>query len=684
MVHNLQNIATRLEALASQPPEAVAISPDIHAHLHEAMLLAEPGGRVMASTPEAHQLIGNVTDLSQLDLSGDEGTFRFRTAAGTVRYVEYRVMPVTVGDTVCNTRVTLHDVTARTRFLRQREITGSVYQVISKYAVDITNSPNTAQSLHVANHLVEEVARNTGALDVSVVPVSVNEGWLYGNHPTGMFGKVPQMLLVEPTAAQVFGKLARGEPAVQFTEFLEDTSTRHALLQAEVDSTVFVPVMVQSVLHAYLAFHFEQSDFSDTFHDGTLPPLQIVAGLYAGAVLAHCQVMDFNLLATVTVADSLPAPMCFLSQAGNLVYRNAAFLASGLQLDHVDPDQLPSGDEVAVFHIQHASGTMQLNVTQSADPRYPYVGVPSALGDLSPKSNIFLREALDALRTPLLLTDRLGVIVYANVLAKDLLGGTLEFPTDKFWEAIQQRELTCAKERSSVCYPDFLNNVPYSVSLTALTDKTDYRGCLILLQPATSDDYHRVLANVPVGILSVDENNVVTFANTAANTLLQSLSVTKLSDMIHPSYHVLLANRLAALRDGQHLGPAMYRLRNKKYVEMQSVRVTGVKESTIHVVMRDLLVDMLESPLQTSLNATPFPVFVVDASGCVVFANQQAKAAGWRPPFSVAALGLGDTFESLAEEAWFSGQSAAHTEHGNIVVQGFGDISAGMVMLRVQ
>jgi PAS domain-containing protein len=153
----------------------------------------------------------------------------------------------------------------------------------------------------------------------------------------------------------------------------------------------------------------------------------------------------------------------------------------------------------------------------------------------------------------LLLTDRLGVIVYANVLAKDLLGGTLEFPTDKFWEAIQQRELTCAKERSSVCYPDFLNNVPYSVSLTALTDKTDYRGCLILLQPATSDDYHRMLANVPVGILSVDENNVVTFANTAANTLLQSLSVTKLSDMIHPSYHVLLANRLAALRDGQHL-----------------------------------------------------------------------------------------------------------------------------------
>lgn len=300
MVHNLQNIATRLEALASQPPEAVAISPDIHAHLHEAMLLAEPGGRVVASTPEAHQLIGNVTDLSQLDLSGDEGTFRFRTAAGTVRYVEYRVMPVTVGDTVRNTRVTLHDVTARTRFLRQREITGSVYQVISKYAVDITNSPNTAQSLHVANHLVEEVARNTGALDVSVVPVSVNEGWLYGNHPTGMFGKVPQMLLVEPTAAQVFGKLARGEPAVQFTEFLEDTSTRHALLQAEVDSTVFVPVMVQSVLHAYLAFHFEQSDFSDTFHDGTLPPLQIVAGLYAGAVLAHCQVMDFNLLATVT------------------------------------------------------------------------------------------------------------------------------------------------------------------------------------------------------------------------------------------------------------------------------------------------------------------------------------------------------------------------------------------------
>ena len=193
-----------------------------------------------------------------------------------------------------------------------------------------------------------------------------------------------------------------------------------------------------------------------------------------------------------------------------------------------------------------------------------------------------------------------------------------------------------------------------------------------------------MLANVPVGILSVDENNVVTFANTAANTLLQSLSVTKLSDMIHPSYHVLLANRLAALRDGQHLGPAMYRLRNKNYVEMQSVRVTGVKESTIHVVMRDLLVDMLESPLQTSLNATPFPVFVVDASGCVVFANQQAKAAGWRPPFSVAALGLGDTFESLAEEAWFSGQSAAHTEHGNIVVQGFGDISAGMVMLRLQ
>jgi threonyl-tRNA synthetase len=46
--------------------------------------------------------------------------------------------------------------------------------------------------------------------------------------------------------------------------------------------------------------------------------------------------------------------------------------------------------------------------------------------------------------------------------------------------------------------------------------------------------------------------------------------------------------------------------------------------------MRDLLVDMLESPLQTSLNATPFPVFVVDASGCVVFANQQAKARDHR------------------------------------------------------
>ena len=678
---SLLGVTERLAGLAKQAPPPAIKQVNVYDQLREALLIADQTGAFIVQTPEAVRLLGNVRSMNDLSILSDNGVIT-RRLENTLRYIEYSTSRVEVGG-VFSTYVLLKDCTAE--YLREAESRSrnALYAVVSRFATSMLRQ----ETVVTLREMIREAAAVVGAVDVAVLELGINESYEYAAHPVGMFGRLDRHLLVDALSPALFRTLHKGKIAVAFVSDCRDPQAKRVALGANVKTSLYVPVMVHDHPALAIVFHFAQEYTGDWFYS-ICDPLNTLASLYAADKLRVADAQDFRLLMSVSVADSMPLPVCYLNDDGLIVHSNAYFAELNVTQQVVDQAKLP-GANVSLVTLPTPRGSVDLTIAAVANEPYPYIGVASSNGVPLSKTFMFMRDALDSMRYPVITTDRAGDIVYANSAAETLLGspGT-SWPVSSAIERLRDHLLICAKGKSKVCYPDVFGDRAYNVTLVRLAD-SDFRGVAACFQPADSNDYYRMLAtDVPVGILSLDGAGSITFMNNAAQELLHGLLLDNIADVVRKGYVPYLRSWLLQVKNGDRLPPAMYRLANGKYVEVQGVRSNSSSDvETIHVVMRSInSVELAEAPLRTALDAIPYPAIVFDSDGQLVFANQQAtlsvtggKTSGV-PLADIQKLVRPSTYSEVHDAVTFSGSERVLGEHFSMDVSVFGDISVGLML----